>query len=88
MMHSHYDAIAFRQDLPNVCVPRDQLIQFRKAVFEYKKAAEMLRGCRIDLKTLYNMDIQPKSKVKYTLFSLFGAYVHGYLLSKLHKKLC
>lgn len=55
---------------------------------EYKKAAEMLKGCRIDLKTLYNMDIQPKSKVKYTLFSLFGAYVHGYLLSKLHKKLC
>jgi hypothetical protein len=55
---------------------------------EYKKAADMLKGCRIDLKTLYNMDIQTKSKVKYTLFSLFGAYAHGCILSKLHKKLC
>jgi glycosyltransferase involved in cell wall biosynthesis len=55
---------------------------------EYKKAADMLKGCQIDLKALYKMDIQPKSKIKYTLFSLFGAYIHGCILSKLHKKLC
>lgn len=55
---------------------------------EYKKAAEMLKESRIDIKTLYKMDLTPQNKIKYTLFSLMGAYVHGRILSLLHKKLC
>ena len=55
---------------------------------EYKKAADLLKGCKLDIKELYNMDIPVKSKLKYTLFSLSGAYIHSRITSLMHKKLC
>lgn len=55
---------------------------------EYKKAADLLKGCRLNIKDLYNMDIPIKSKLKYTLLSLSGAYIHSRILSLIYKKLC
>lgn len=54
----------------------------------YKEAADMLKGCNLGIKELYNMGIPAKNKIKYTLFSLFGAQAHSNILAMFHKKLC
>ena len=54
---------------------------------QYKKASDMLKGCKIDIKTLYNKELTASSKIKYTLFSIFGPYMHSRIASMLHKKL-
>jgi hypothetical protein len=56
---------------------------------EEKNAAfDLLKGTRIDLKTLFNMDIPFSRKLKFVTYSLFGAKFHCKLIAMMHKKLC
>jgi hypothetical protein len=56
---------------------------------EEKNAAfDLLKGARIDLKTLFNMDIPFSRKLKFVTYSLFGAKFHCKLIAMMHKKLC
>lgn len=55
---------------------------------EYKQAGKLLKGAKIELKELYNMDLPLKSKIKYTTLALFGAAVHSRIYAMFRKKLC
>lgn len=56
---------------------------------EEKNAAfDLLKGTKIDLKTLFNMDIPFSRKLKFVTYSLFGAKFHCKLIAMMHKKLC
>lgn len=52
-----------------------------------KQAAALVKERRIDIKTLYNMNLNIKQKIKYTPFALFGANIHSNILAMFHKKL-
>ena len=54
---------------------------------EYNKAAAMLKGKKISLRTLFNMNIPTKRKIKFVTFALFGAHIHSQLFAMFHKKL-
>lgn len=54
---------------------------------ELKEITKSVKGRKIELGTLYRMEIPFKSKIKYTAFALFGAGIHCRLLSMFHKKL-
>ena len=41
----------------------------------------------ITLSTLYNMELDIKQKIKYTVFAIFGSRIHSFLLATVHKKL-
>lgn len=55
---------------------------------ERRKAFELLKGASIDIRTLFNMEIPLKRKLKFVPFSLFGAKFHSKLIAMMHKKLC
>lgn len=55
---------------------------------QYNLALEMLRDEKIDLKTLYHMNIPVQQKIKYITLSLFGTAVHSRLHAMIHHKLC
>ena len=56
---------------------------------EEKNAAfNLLKGSRIDLKALFNMEIPLSRKLKFVTYSLFGAKFHCKLIAMMHKKLC
>jgi hypothetical protein len=55
---------------------------------ERKNAFELLKEAKIDLKTLFKMDIPLKRRLKFIPFSLFGAKFHSKLIAMMHKKLC
>lgn len=53
----------------------------------FKEALKLIEGRRIDIGTLYKMNLNLKQKIKYTTFALFGAGIHSRLLALFHKKL-
>lgn len=55
---------------------------------EYKKAFELLKGEGISLKSLFNMNITLKRKIKFIPLAIFGIKTHCRILTLLHKKLC
>ena len=55
---------------------------------EYARARKMLKGKKIAINELFQMNISPAQKVKYTIFSLFGVRAHCCIFSLLKKKLC
>ena len=55
---------------------------------ERSKAFELLKGVKIDISTLFKMEIPLFRKIKFIPFALFGAKFHSTLTALLHKKLC
>lgn len=55
---------------------------------QYGHATDMLRDEKIDIKTLYHMNIPVQQKLKYITLSLFGAAVHSRLHAMIRHKLC
>lgn len=55
---------------------------------EYVKARKMLKGGRISIKELFDMNISTKRKIKFITFALFGTKIHCSIHTMLHKKLC
>lgn len=55
---------------------------------EYKKAGRILKGKRMNIITLFRMNISPAEKIKFITFSLFGANIHSIISAKIQKKLC
>ena len=51
------------------------------------EAINLVKGRRIDIETLYKMELSLKHKIKYSIFALFGAGFHCRLLAFFHKKL-
>ena len=51
------------------------------------EAINLVKGRRIDIETLYKMELSLKHKIKYSIFALFGAGFHCRLLALFHKKL-
>ena len=55
---------------------------------QYAQACDMLRDEKIDVKTLYNMNIPVQQKIKFITLSLFGAPIHSRIHALLRRKLC
>lgn len=55
---------------------------------EYARARRMLKGKKIAINELFQMNISPAQKAKYIIFSLFGVRAHCCIFSLLKKKLC
>lgn len=55
---------------------------------EYARARRMLKGKKIAINELFQMNISPARKAKYIIFSLFGVRAHCCIFSLLKKKLC
>ena len=55
---------------------------------DFQKARNMIKDRRIGIKELYQMNIPTMRKIKFTIFSLFGARAHCFIFSLLKKKLC
>ena len=55
---------------------------------EKQKAAAMLANERIDVKTLYKMNIPTLQKIKFTTLSLLGATIHSRIQALFSRKLC
>ncbi len=55
---------------------------------QYAQACDMLRNEKIDIKTLYNMNIPVQQKMKFITLSLFGTPIHSRIHALLRRKLC
>ena len=55
---------------------------------EKSSAFNEIKGAKIDIRTLFKMEIPLKRKLKFIPFALFGAKFHCKLIALMHKKLC
>ena len=55
---------------------------------EKNSAFDEIKGAKIDIQTLFKMDIPLKRKLKFIPFALLGAKFHCKLIALMHKKLC
>ncbi len=54
----------------------------------YTKAIDMLNNEKIDIKTLYHMEIPMRQKLKFMTLALFGAPIHCRINALVRRKLC
>lgn len=55
---------------------------------DYIKARKLVKGKKIAINELFQMNIPTMRKIKFIIFSLFGARAHCYIFATLKKKLC
>lgn len=55
---------------------------------QYTQAMDMLRDEKIDIKTLYHMNIPMRQKLKFITLALFGTATHSRIHALLRRKLC
>jgi hypothetical protein len=55
---------------------------------ERNSAFDEIKDAKIDIQTLFKMNIPLRRKMKFIPFALFGAKLHCKLIALMHKKLC